>query len=236
MTKALYMDDSYLKEFEATVESVKDDKFVVLDKTAFYPNGGGQPYDTGVLVKDNEEYPVVFVGKFSGKISHEVSGSGLKPGDTVKCKVNWDRRYKLMRMHTAAHLLSGIFHTKLGALITGNQKNVDRSRMDFNLDNFDKEKIREMIALSNQIIEKDMPVKVYYKTKEEAMKIPGIIKLVGKLPPEVENFRIVEIEGVDTQADGGTHVKSLKEIGKIEIVKMENKGKNNRRVYFSLNP
>jgi len=234
MEKALYMDDSYLKEFKAIVESVKDDKFVVLDKTAFYPNGGGQPYDTGVLIKDNEEFPVVFVGKFSGAISHEVSKPGLKQGDAVTGKVDWERRYKLMRMHTAAHVLSGIFHAKLGALITGNQKDTDKSRMDFNLENFDKEKIEEMVKLANQIIKKDLPVKVYYKKREEALKIPGIVKLAGKMPPDIKNFRIVEVEGVDTQADGGTHVKSLKEIGTIEIIKLDNKGKNNRRLYFTL--
>src|SRR3989344_9127228 len=141
MQSALYMNDSYLKEFEAVVESVKDDKFVVLDKTAFYPTGGGQPHDTGMMVCNGEEYPVVFVGKFSGQISHEVSKAGLKQGDKVTGRINWERRYKLMRMHTAAHLLSAIFHSKLGALITGNQKDVEKSRMDFDLENFDREKI-----------------------------------------------------------------------------------------------
>lgn len=234
MKQPLYMNDSYLKEFDAKVESVKDNKYVVLDTTAFYPNGGGQPYDTGVLVRDDEHFPIVFVGKFSGVISHEVSKPGLKQADKVVGKINWERRYKLMKMHTAAHLLSGIFHSKLGALITGNQKDVEKSRMDFNLEEFDRTKIIEMVKLANDIIQKDLPVKVYYKPKEEALKIPGIIKLASKLSPDVENFRIVEIEGVDIQADGGTHVKSLKEIGTIETLKLENKGKNNRRLYFGL--
>ena len=149
MDNALYMDDSYLKEFEATVESVKDSKYVVLDKTAFYPNGGGQPFDTGALIRDGEEFPVVFVGKFDGRISHEVSKEGLKEGDKVHGKLNWERRYKLMRMHTAAHALSGVFHAKLGALITGNQKDIEVSRMDFSLEEFDRAKVEEMVTLNN---------------------------------------------------------------------------------------
>ena len=112
MSKALYMDECYLKEFEATVESVKDDKYVVLNQTAFYPLSGGVAYDTGVFIKDNEEFPVVYVGKFEGKISHEVSKPGLKQGDKIIGKIDWPRRYKLMRLHSAAHLVSGIFRYK----------------------------------------------------------------------------------------------------------------------------
>src|SRR3989338_361447 len=180
MESALYMDDSYLKEFEATVESVKDDKFVVLDKTAFYPNGGGQPFDTGVLIKDGEEFHVISVRKADRQITHEVSKSGLKEGDGVTGKINWERRYRFMKMHTAAHLLSAVMHTQDKVLIT------------------------------------------------------GMVKLAGTLPPNVTTLRIVEIPGVDMQADGGTHVNSLKEIGKVEFVKAENKGKDNRRVYYTV--
>ena len=228
------MEDSYLKEFEATVESVKDDKYIVLNQTAFYPLGGGQPYDTGVFIRNGEEFPVVYVDKFSGQISHEVSKEGLKQGDKVIGKIEWDRRYKLMRMHTAAHVLSAFFHKKAGAMITGNQLDIEKSRIDFSLENFDREKIQEYCDMSNQVIEKDLPVKIYTLPKEEALKIPDVIKLANALPPEVEKLRIVEIEGVDKQADGGSHVKTLKEIGKIEIIKAENKGKNNRRVYYAV--
>ena len=226
------MQDSYLKEFEAIVESVKDDKYVILDKSAFYPQGGGQPYDTGVFIRNGEEFPVVYVGKFSGRISHEVGKAGLKQGDKIIGKIDFSRRYKLMRMHTAAHVLSAFFHKKAGAMITGNQLDLDKSRIDFSLENFDREKIQEYCDMSNQVIEKDLPVKIYTLPREEAMKIPDVVKLAAALPPQVKNLRIVEIEGVDKQADGGCHVKSLKEIGKIEIIKAENKGKNNRRVYY----
>tara|TARA_Y100000310_G_scaffold345268_1_gene463242 strand:- start:2290 stop:2997 length:708 start_codon:yes stop_codon:yes gene_type:complete len=234
MKGALYMDDSYLKEFNSKVVSVKGGKYIVLEETAFYPVGGGQPCDTGVLVKGDKKFKVVFVGKFDGKISHEVSEIGLEEGDSVKGVIDWDKRYKYMRMHTACHLISAIFHNKAGAMITGGQIDLEKSRVDFSLENFDREKMQEFIDLANQIIEKDLPVKFYYKDREEAMKIPGMVKLAGALPPSVTELRIVEIEGVDTQADGGCHVKSLKEIGRIELVSVDNKGKNNRRVYFSV--
>ena len=234
MENALYMNDSYLKEFSATVESVKENKFIVLDKTAFYPTGGGQPHDTGVIICNDEDYPVIYVGKFSGEISHEVAKSGLKVGDKVIGKINWDRRYKFMRMHTAAHLVSSIFHNKMGALITGNQIDEEKTRIDFNMENFDREKILEYIGVSNEIIKQDFPVKVYFLPREQAMKIQGVVKLAGALPPDVSELRIVEIPGVDLQADGGTHVKSLAEIGTIGFVKAENKGKDNRRVYYTV--
>ena len=228
------MDDPYLKEFEAVVESVRDNKFVILDKTAFYPAGGGQPHDTGMLICGSDEYLVVYTGKFSGQISHEVAKNGLNVGDKVIGKINWDRRYRFMRMHTAAHLVSSIFHNKLGALITGNQIDEDKTRIDFSMDNFYREKILEYIQTANDIIKQDLQVKTYYLPREEAMKIPGVVKLAGALPPDVSTLRIVEIPGVDIQADGGTHVKSLAEIGTIEFVKAENKGKDNRRVYYTL--
>ncbi|NIO20673.1 MAG: alanyl-tRNA editing protein AlaX [Candidatus Aenigmarchaeota archaeon] len=238
MMNALYMDDSYLKEFEAKVVSVtkggEKKFFVVLDRTAFYPDSGGQPYDTGKMIKDGVEYPVVYVGKFSGKISHEVSKEGLKEGDVVKGVINWDRRYLLMRMHTAAHVLSGIIEKETGALITGNQLGLEHSRIDLNLENFDKEKLIEYVKISNDYINKDLPIRVSYMKREEALKDESLFKLANVLPPSVETIRLVDIVGLVKEADGGTHVKSTKEIGKIEFLKAENKGKDNRRVYFKL--
>lgn len=234
MVKALYLDDSYMKEFEAVVESVKDDKYVVLDQTAFYPNAGGQPYDTGKFVKDGEEFNVVFVGKFGDAISHEVDNPGLKPGDKVKGVIDWDRRYKLMRSHTAAHVLSAIFHKEVGALITGNQLDLEKSRIDFNLEDFDREKIDEYVNKGNELIDKDLPVTISYMSREEALQKPEIAKLAKGLPEAVQTLRIISIGDFDSQADAGTHVKSLKEVGHVEIIKCDNKGKNNRRVYFKL--
>lgn len=232
--KALYIDDSYLKEFTATVKSVKDGKFVVLDNTAFYPDSGGQAYDTGKMVKDGEEFNVVFVGKFSGDISHEVDKPGLNEGDNVNCVLDWNRRYMLMRMHTAAHIVSGVFSKEGGAKITGNQLNTDKSRIDFSLENFDREKIDEFIKKSNELVEKDIPVETYYKSREEVEKDPEMVKLAMGLPPGIKELRIVDIKGFDAQPDGGTHVKSTKEVGIIKFLKADNKGKSNRRVYYTL--
>jgi len=232
MQQALYMDDMYLKEFEAIVESVKDDKYVVLDRTAFYPVSGGVVHDTGILIRDGEVFPVVYVGKFDGNISHEVSKPGLKVGDKVTGKIDWDRRYKLMRLHTTAHLLAAIMHNKAKALITGNQIEIDKARMDFSLEEFDRNKIDEYVALANTLVRKGAAVKLGYMKREEALRIPDMVKLANKMPPEVDVFRTIEIEGIDKQADGGCHVSDIREIGKIELVKVENKGKSNRRLYF----
>jgi len=234
MAKALYMDDAYLKEFEATITSVKDGRYIVLDKTAFYPNGGGQPHDTGTLLRDGETFRVVFTGKFSGDISHEVDKAGLKQGDKVQGIIDWDRRYALMRYHTAAHILSGVFNKEAGALITGNQLDIAKGRIDFSLEEFDREKMAAYFEMAQAIAEKDLPIKVYYMDREEALHIPEMVKLAGVLPPAVKQLRIVDIEGFDRQADGGTHVRSTREIGKIVFTKAENKGKNNRRVYYTL--
>ena len=234
MDKPLYMDNCYLKEFEATVESVKDDKYVVLDKTAFYPLGGGVAYDIGVLLRDNEEFPVVYVGKFDDKISHEVSKPGLKAGDKVIGIINWERRYKLMKLHTTAHLLASIFHDKSNAKITGGNIEPDKARMDFSMEDFDKSIIEDYFKLAYELLKKNSGVKIHYMKREEALKIPDMVKLANKMPPDVDILRIVEIEGIDKQADGGCHVNSLNEIGKIELVKIENKGKNNRRVYYDV--
>ena len=229
---ALYMDDMYLKEFEAIVESVKDNKYVVLDRTAFYPVSGGVAHDMGILTRNGEEFPVVYVGKFDGNISHEVSKPGLKVGDKVTGKIDWDRRYKLMRLHTTAHLLAAIMHNKAKALITGNQIEIDKARMDFSLEEFDRNKIDEYVALANTLVRKGAAVKLGYMKREEALRIPDMVKLANKMPPEVDVFRTIEIEGIDKQADGGCHVSDIREIGKIELVKVENKGKSNRRLYF----
>lgn len=236
MEEALYMDDMYLKEWDATVVSVKDGKFVVLDKTAFYPNAGGVQCDIGTITRqqDSESFKVVFAGKFDGHISHEVDHPGLAEGDKVSCRLDWGRRHLLMRYHTAAHVLSGIFNKEYGPKITGNQLTTEKGRIDFNLENFDKAYMEKLISEANNLIAKDLPVEVYYKPREEALKDPNMFKLADKMPPEVDNLRVVDIKGFDYQADGGCHVKSLKEIGRIEFLSIENKGKSNKRGYFKV--
>ncbi|MBW2995633.1 alanyl-tRNA editing protein [Candidatus Woesearchaeota archaeon] len=234
MTKALFMEDSYLKECEATVEKITDNKYVVLDKTVFYPNAGGQPNDTGKIIKNSEAFVVDFVKKFGENFSHEIDHPGLEVGDKVTCQINWERRYKLMRYHTAAHLLSAIIFKDTGAKITGNQLSEEKGRIDFSLETFDKEKLKSYEHQFNSMVEKKLPVKIYTMPKEEAFKIESIFRLKNVIPDTVKELRIIEIEGTDKQACGGTHVKNLSEIKGITITETVNKGKANRRAYFVL--
>lgn len=234
MTKALYMDDSYLKQWKANVVSVKDEKYIILDQTAFYPKGGGQPWDEGILVRNGESFKVVYVGKFSGEISHELDKSGLKEGDKVSCEIDWERRYTFMRYHTASHLISNLLYKRADAKITGNQIEADKTRMDFSLIDYSPEKLRTFVDEANEIIGTNLPVTIDYMSREDVLQKPELARLAMGLPKNIKEFRIVRIGDIDEQVDGGTHVKSLKEIGKIEITKTVNKGKNNRRIYFVL--
>lgn len=236
MVRLLYLDDTYLKECDAIVTNVSDSKYVALDQTVFYPKGGGQINDVGEMTRDGEVFNVVYVGKFSGEVSHEVDRPGLKVSDRVHCRIDWDRRYRMMRSHTAAHVLITILCNKTNALVTGNELILEKSRFDFNLENFDRDIFMSCIDEANEIFKKDIPVKTYELPREEALKIPGMIKMAEALPPQVSELRIVEIEGIDKQADGGTHVRNLREVGQIEFLKAENKGKNNRRVYYRILP
>jgi misacylated tRNA(Ala) deacylase len=139
-----------------------------------------------------------------------------------------------MKMHTAAHILSAIMHNETGALITGNQLGIDKSRIDFNLEKFDREKVNDYISKSNEIIDKDLKIISSFITREQAEKDPTLARLAKGLVEHVKTIRVLEIENLDKQADGGTHVKSTKEVGKIKFLKAQNKGKNNRRVYYGL--
>jgi len=235
MTELLYMNDSYLKDFEATVTKVEG-KIIVLDKTAFYPQGGGVPDDRGKIVSlyDGKTYNVRMVKKMGPDVIHEVDDLGLKVGDKAHCWLDWERRYKLMRMHTAAHILSAVVNKETGALITGNNIDLDEARIDFDLETFDREKLAEYCAKANQEISKNQPITVEFLPREKALKIPAVVKLAGALPPVVKDLRIVKIGDVDMQADGGPHVANTKEVGTIEIISAENKGKSNRRVHFTL--
>ncbi len=235
MTIPLYMDDSYLKEFEAKVVSING-KEVILDKTAFYPTSGGIEHDTGKIVFNEDEYNVVDVIKRKGEIIHILDREpSFKEGDVVKGIIDWERRYKLMRLHTATHVLAAILYKEYNALITGGHITPEYAREDYNLnrDNW-KEIFEECVNKANELFKKDIEVKIYYLDREEAFKIPGIVKLANKLPPSVKKLRIVEIPDIDIQADGGPHVKNLKEIKGIKILKLENRGKNNKRIYYTL--
>jgi len=231
MTRKLFWEDAYVREFDATVSSV-DGNQIVLDQTAFHPRGGGLVGDTGTLGR----VKVLDTIKGAGDpIVHVLEQTSvLAVGNSVHGVIDWDRRHRIMRMHTSAHLLSAIFNKETGALITGNQIEPDKSRIDFSLDDFDREKMLVYCSKANEAIAKNPPVKTYFMKREEALKIPGITKLASVMPPDVKDLRIVEIEGYDLQADGGVHVKNLGEVGKIEPLKFENKGKSNRRMYFTI--
>lgn len=234
MIKELYLEDSYLKEFEAEVVSVADEKYIVLNQTAFYPTSGGQPNDEGIMKTEDNEYLVVYCGKFNGFISHEVNKPGLKVGDKVKCKIDWNRRYHFMRLHTAVHVLAETFYKDTHCLITGGQLGFERSRMDFALQEYDPEKIKSYVDKANEILAQDLPIKVEFLSREEAMKIPQVSKLAKPISESLQTIRIVSIGNYDLQADGGTHVNSTGEVGQIKLLKIDNRGKDNRRIYFTL--
>jgi len=232
MTKLLYMDDMQAREFDAVITSVSG-LDVELDQTLFYPESGGVSCDHGWLI-GSEDYKVTFVKKQPGKILHTVDKPGLAVGDKVHGVLDWDRRHLMMRYHTAAHLISGVFSNTFGAKITGNQMDPEKGRIDFDLEQFDREMIERGFGIANELVAKDYPIKTYYLPRSEVEKNPQLVKLAMGLPPSIQELRIVEIVGFDTQPDGGCHVSHLKEIGKIEFLSAENKGKSNRRVYFRL--
>lgn len=236
MTEALFLDDMYLKEFEGKVVKISDGKYITLDRTTFFPKSGGVACDTGTFTRleDGERFNVVFTAKVGGDVSHEVDREGLHEGDEVIGRIDWDRRYLLMRYHTAAHIISGIFWNEGQIKISGNEIDVNGGRMDFTLKDFDKEIIKDYISKANDVVKRNLPVKVYYVTREELEKDPSLVKLAAGFPAEIRNVRIVEIEGLDRQPDGGCHVRSTIEVGEIKLTNMKNKGKNNRRLYFVL--
>ncbi len=233
MTEPLYLHDSYIREFTATVAGVEG-LDVMLDVTAFYPSSGGQPGDTGAIaiIDSDASFRVVDVKKKDGQIMHTVETDGLSPGDRVICRIDWNRRYTLMRMHTAAHIISAVFNREDGVLITGNQLGTEKSRIDFNMELFDKNKIDNYIEKANIVVAEKIPIETKFMKREDAMKIPDVVKLASALPPNIPELRLVKIGSYDLQADGGTHVNNTSEIGKIELVGVENKGKSNRRVYY----
>ncbi|MBR9680644.1 MAG: alanyl-tRNA editing protein [Candidatus Altiarchaeota archaeon] len=232
MTELLHMKDNYLRRFKATITEIVENG-IVLDRTAFYPLGGGVNFDKGMIVAD-KKYNVIETKWQDGKIVHIIEDtSGLLKGQTVNGEIEWERRYKLMRNHTAAHLLESIVFDKTKALIGSGKVDTDKGYLGFTLENMDRELIQGAVDKANKLIEKGAPVKIYFMERSEALKDPNMVKLAGKLPPEVKRLRIVEIEGIEKQACGGPHIANINEIVKIEILKLKNKGKQNRRLYYT---
>ena len=235
-TQVLYLEDSYLKEWDAEIiEFIENnEKHVILDKTAFYPLGGGQPNDEGSITINSEKYKVLDVKRADGKIVHEIDHEGIKIGDKVHCILDWERRYNLMRMHTAAHVLSAVINQQTQALITGNQLGLDKSRIDFDLEKFDRDQMHTFIEMANQAIAKGGEITAHTISRQEAESRENLCKLAKGLPPAIQEIRILKIKDIDEQPDGGTHVKDIKEIGKLVFLDVENKGAKRRRIYFTL--
>ncbi|MGQ9780682.1 MAG: alanyl-tRNA editing protein AlaXM [Nitrososphaeria archaeon] len=236
MTELLYQKDSYLREFEATIIFVEGNN-IVLDRTAFHPITGGVGCDIGLLRCSSGAYKVLQVleDKPTGNVLHTVDGvPSVKIGEKVNGIIDWGRRYRLMRLHTAAHILSSILYRRHGAYVTGGHIDAEHGREDFGLESSDKSVFEDAIAETNSVIDRGVDVKVYFMSREDALKIPGVVKLAERAPPNLTLLRIVEIPGVDIQADGGPHVMNTKEIGGIVLEKVENKGKGRKRVYYRL--
>ncbi len=228
MTDLLYLDDSYLRKFKARVLD-RTERGIILDRTAFYPGGGGQPADTGRILFRGIESNVIGVER--GTLEHVIEGELPDIGEEIEGIIDWERRYRIMRTHTAVHVISGVAYQNFGVKITGNQLYDGRARVDLSFENLSRELVEGIIEESNQVIRRDLKVRVYYLTKEEFMERPDLMRVDPKLYEKYEKIRIVEIENFDAQADGGTHVRSLGEIGKIVLEKYESKGRRNKRIY-----
>lgn len=238
MTELLYHKDSYLKEFTAIVQNVDIEKHAIsLDQTAFYPGGGGQPNDTGTISFGNNTIDVTGMKKTGEEVWHFIDQNAIlpQPGTQITGKLNWERRYKLMRTHSAMHVLCGVVFRDYGAQVTGGNMDPLEGRMDFEFESMTKDLVEVIENAVNTEIEKNHPVKVQILPREEAFQIPDLIRTkINLLPPGIEEIRTIEIVGLDLQADGGTHVHSTSEIGKARIVDYKSKGKINKRIYLQL--
>ena len=238
MTELLCQQDSYLKEFDAEIISVDaESRVVVLDRTVFYPGGGGQPCDVGLLSVNGREYPVIKVKKQGADALHFLGGDAETPevGSSVHGVIDWERRYQLMRTHTAMHILCGVVFRDYGALVTGGNMEPLKGRMDFEFETMHGELVAEIEAAINEAAQQSYDVKVNVLSREEAFRIPDLIRTkINLLPEGINEIRTIEIAGLDLQADGGTHVKNTSEVGKLRVTNYKSKGKINKRIYVEV--
>lgn len=238
MTEQLFQTDSYLQRFDALVTAVDpQNNAVALDRTAFYPGGGGQPSDMGALQIVGQQYLVKKVKRAGGKIYHFLSSEHPLPevGASVLGEIDWQRRYSLMRTHTALHVLCGVVFRDYGALVTGGNMEPLQGRMDFEFETMRKELVLEIQDSINQEVLNAHPVKIAILPREQAFQIPDLIRTkINLLPEGIREVRVVEIEGLDMQADGGTHVENTSEIGQIQVKDYKSKGKINKRIYIEI--
>ncbi|HOG45986.1 MAG TPA: alanyl-tRNA editing protein [Anaerolineae bacterium] len=244
MTELLYQTDSYLQEFTATVVAV-DGQGVALDRTAFYPGGGGQPCDLGTLAcvggsrtAPGTVRPVTKVYRAGDTVWHTVAGEPPAVGSELTGRLDWPRRYGLMRLHTALHILCGVIFHEYGAFVTGgNMEPNGRARMDFEFERMQAELVHEIEAKVNVEVAAARPVDIAILPREEAFQIPDLIRTkINLLPEGIRQVRTVAIAGLDLQADGGTHVANTREVGPIRIVDYMSKGKINKRLIIALAP
>jgi misacylated tRNA(Ala) deacylase len=235
MTEELFLRDSYVKEFEARVQKLAG-REVILNRTAFYPGGGGQPPDKGALGVGPVQASVIDVRREGGEVVHVLDNPIPDTVRDLRGELDWERRHAHMRHHTALHVLSGIIWRNFEAKVTGGQMRTDRARMDFSFPGeWTVGVVGEIERLTNEALAEERPVKVYELAREEALKNPDLIRTQVNLVPErVRMIRIVEIENLDTQADGGTHVANTREVGEMEITGHKSKGRQNKRIEFVL--
>ena len=238
MTNLLYQTDSYLQSFDASVTSVDADTHgVILDQTAFYPGGGGQPADSGRLVIGGVAYLVSRARKSGADVIHLLPPEAPLPsaGVWVQGQIDWPRRYQLMRTHTALHILCGVVFRDYGASVTGGDMDPLQGRMDFEFESMHKELVQEIESAVGREIAARREVRVAILPREEAFRIPDLIRTkINLLPEGIQQVRVVEIVGLDLQADGGTHVHNLVEVGQVRVVDYKSKGKINKRIYIEI--
>jgi len=238
MTELLCQADSYLKEFDAKIVNVDgESRSVVLDRTAFFPGGGGQPCDFGLLTINGTEYPVTKVKKKGVDALHFLGGDVALPevGAAVHGEIDWERRYQLMRTHTGMHILCGVVFRDYGALVTGGNMDLLKGRMDFEFETMRGELVREIEEAINIEAQKGYDVKVAVLPREEAFQVPDLIRTkINLLPEGITEVRTIEIVGLDLQADGGTHVRNTSEVGKLRVADYKSKGKINKRIYIEV--
>lgn len=233
MTELIYQTNSYVKEFTAQVTGhVAEQNGVLLDRTAFYPGGGGQPNDRGQLVVDGKTYAVTSVAR--GNI-HIVEGELPPVGASVTGLLDWDHRYKLMRTHTAMHILCGVVWRDYSASVTGGNMEPLSGRMDFEFERMQKELVTEIETRINAEVQAARDIRVNILPRDEAFKIPDLIRTkINLLPEGIPEVRTVEIVGLDLQADGGTHVANTREVGHLKITDYKSKGGINKRIYLEI--
>jgi misacylated tRNA(Ala) deacylase len=230
VTELIYHTDAYAREFAAVVTGVGG-QAVTLDRTVFYPGGGGQPHDMGVLSAGAQRWTVVRVHKAGGAVVHEVEGDPPVMGATVTGAIDWERRYQLMRTHTAMHILCGVVFRDYGASVTGGNMEPLRGRMDFEFEHMRQELVREIEVRVNAEVAAAREVRVRILPRDEAFQIPDLIRTkINLLPEGIAEVRTVELVGLDLQADGGTHVGNTREVGRIRVTDYKSKGKINKRI------